>query len=225
MSNQVPPSADALFRAWVASHANTWEDATTIGLSSAQRTAYVASADDLAKKWNELTAAEAALGKARLAWREQKADTRALTMADLGIIRRFALTQSNPADVYLDADIPAPKAPVGNVPPGQPFEVKATLNTNNGNLKLNWKCNNPATTTGTVYIVKRRVGTTGNWVQAGITSTRSFLDTDVPTAAVVQYQITAQRSNINGTPSQAVSIAFGHGADGEAFVKSVKIAA
>ena len=62
-------------------------------------------------------------------------------------------------------------------------------------------------------------------MQAGITSIRSFLDTDVPTAAVVQYQITAQRSSINGTPSQAVSIAFGHGADGEAFVKSVKIAA
>lgn len=225
MPGQYPPSSDAEFRAWVAEHAEAWADLTGIGLSSAQRTAYTASAVDLSKAWLDYQTAKAALADAHDAWLDQKRETRALTMEDLGIIRRFALTQPNPAAVYNAALIPAPKVPAGNVPPGQPFEIKATLNTVSGNLKLLWKCENPKTSTGTVYLVRRRVGTSGAWVQVGITSTRSFLDTDVPTAAVVQYQITAQRSNINGLPSQPVNIAFGHGADGEAFVKSVKIAA
>ncbi|MBY0308736.1 MAG: fibronectin type III domain-containing protein, partial [Phycisphaerales bacterium] len=183
------------------------------------------SAEDLSKKWLEYQAARAALSEAHDAWTAQKAATRRLTMEDLGVIRRFALTQSNPATTYNAALIPAPKTPVDGVPPGQPSGIKATLNTDTGNLKLVWKCVNPTTTSGTVYIIRRRTGTSGAWVQAGITSARSFTDTDVPTAAVVQYQITAQRSNINGVPSQPVNVAFGHGADGEAFVKSVKIAA
>jgi len=225
MSQPYPPSADALFRAWVASHAVTWATATTIGLSAPQRSAYTLSADDLGKAWNAYIAAQAELDKARAAWREQKTATRALTMEDLGIIRRFALAQSTPANVYADADIPAPKVPVDGQAPGQPFMIKAALNTVNGNLKVTWKCNNPVSTNGTVYIVQRRVGTSGNWTQVAITSTRAFNDTTVPSAPIVQYQVTAQRSGISGLTSQPVNVTFGHGSNGEVFVSSVKMAA
>ena len=224
-SNTYPPTADALFRAWVLSHSATWEDATTIGLSATQRTSYVTNAADFEKKWQQYVAAQNALRDARDEWRAAKSDMRSETMEDLGIIRRFALTQPSPSVTYNAADIPAPKIPVDGVPPGQPVEIKATLNTTNGNLKLTWKCNNPGTTTGTVYILQRRAGTSGAWTQAGISSARSFTDVTVPSSPVVQYQITAQRSGISGLTSQPVNIAFGHGPAGEVFVTSVKMAA
>lgn len=220
-TNSVPPTTDAEFRDWVDAHAALWADATGIGLSSAQKTAYTAAAADLSKKWKDLLAAEAALKDAQDGWKNAKRSTRSLTMDDLGIIRRFALTQSNPQLVYNAAGIPAPKTPVDGVLPGQPNQFKATLNTVNGNLKLTWKCVNPTTTNGTIYVVQRRIGTSGNWTQVALTSTKTFTDTTVPSAPIVQYQVQAQRSGIFGLPSQPVNVAFGHGSSGETVIASV----
>jgi len=220
------PTADADFVTWVNDHAVRWaEYQASIGLSVSQTGAFTARALQMTKDWQAYLSAKQALIAAREVWTTSKSQTRTLAAADCRIIKTFASTSANPTTVFTNADIPAPKSPVSGVAPGQPTAVKATLNTVTGELKLTWKCQNPGTTSGTVYTVQRRVGTSGAWSQIGLTSVRNFTDATLTAAPTVQYQITAQRSGIFGTPSGPVTVSFGHASNGEVFVSSVKMAA
>lgn len=220
------PQTDADFVTWINDHAVRWaSNQATIGMSTSQTAAMTARAGQMTKDWQAYTDAKQALIAARHVWTTSKAATNTLAGADIKIIKTFAATAANPTTVYTNADIPAPKTPVSGVKPGQPTDVKATLNTVTGELKLNWKCVNPGTTSGTVYIIQRRIGSTGAWTQIGLSSTRTFTDSSLVAAPTVQYQITAQRSGLFGNPSGPVTVSFGHNASGETFVASVKMAA
>lgn len=220
------PLADADFVTWLNDHAVRWaQNHAAIGLSTSQSAAYSSQADSTTKAWQSYNNAKDALTAARDAWIASKTDARNLSAADCRIIKTFAENSANPSVVYTSAGIPAPKTPVSGVAPGQPEAIKATLDTSNGNLKLRWKCNNPGTVSGTVYVVSRRNGSTGAWQPLGITSVRSFTDTTLSASATVQYQVTAQRSGISGNPSLPVTVTFGHTAGGETFVQSVRMAA
>lgn len=220
------PTADADFVTYMNDHAARWAlNQGQIGLSSSATTAFTARTIQMTKDWQSYNDAKQALIDARDTWLNSKGQTRALAAADVKIIKAFAVNSSNPTAVYTAASIPAPKVPVSGVAPGQPTQVRATLNTVTGELKLNWKCVNPGTTSGTVYVVQRRTGTSGGWTNIGLSSTRSFTDGTLTAAPVVQYQITATRSGISGVPSGPVTVTFGQSPGGEAFVASVKMAA
>ncbi len=223
MSTPVVPTVDLEFVAFMNSHAPLWvTNRAQIGLSTAQTSAFTAAAGDVDKYWNELADAKLALRQAYDNWKQTKAAARSLALSDVSIIKSFSTTQANPEAVFIAADIRAPKPYTPNQQPGQCTGVKANLNTVNGNLKLTWKCNNPGSTNGTVYTVERRVGTTGAWTPLGLSSVKSFTDLTLPAgAAVVQYNITATRSGLVGTPSGPVSVVFGHNGTGEAFIASV----
>lgn len=224
--SSIIPSADADFVTWINDHAVRWaSNQATIGITAAQATAFTARATQMTKDWQAYNDAKQALIAARKVWSGSKSQTNTLAGADVKIIKTFAATSANPTTVYTNANIPAPKTPVSGQAPGQPTGVKATLNTVTGELKLNWKCQNPGTTAGTVYVIQRRIGTSGSWMQIGLSSTRNFTDVSLIAAPTVQYQITAQRSGIFGNPSGPVTVSFGHNSSGEAFVASVRMAA
>lgn len=223
MTTPIVPTKDQDLVNFMMSRAPLWTaNKALIGMSTTQCTAFTAAADNVDKYWGELAEAKLNLRKAFDAWKQAKHDGRAVALADVLVIKAFAAASATPADVYTAANIPAPKTPTFNTPPGQCTNVKANLNTVNGNLKLSWKCDSgTAPTTGTVYTIERRVGTTGAWQPLGLSSVKSFTDLTLPAAAIVQYNITATRSGLVGTPSGPVSVIFGHSGSGETFIASV----
>ncbi|HYD00530.1 MAG TPA: hypothetical protein VEB22_04830 [Phycisphaerales bacterium] len=224
MSAPIVPTKDQDFVSFMSSRAPLWvTNRALIGLSTTQTTAMTDETADVVKYWDELADAKLALRQAQDNWKNAKRDGRTLALSNVAVIKSFATTQPNPAAVYTAANIPAPKPPAHNQAPGQCTDVRANLNTVNGELRLTWKCSNPGTTNGTVYTIERRVGTSGAWTPLGLSSIKSFTDLTLPVAAggVVQYNITATRSGLVGTPSGAVSVVFGHAPNGEAFVASV----
>lgn len=222
MSAPIVPSKDVDFVNFMTSRAPLWvTNRAQIGLSTTQTTEMTDAAGDVSKAWDDLAAGKLALRGLQDAWKNAKRDGRSLALSNVSVIKGFATTQVNPDAVFIAANIPAPKPPAPNQAPGQCTQVKANLNTVNGQLKLTWKCNNPGTTNGTVYTIERRVGTTGAWTPLGLSSVKSFTDLTLPASAVVQYNITATRSGLVGTPSGPVSVVFGHSGNGETFIASI----
>ncbi|MDP1660994.1 MAG: hypothetical protein Q8L55_03680 [Phycisphaerales bacterium] len=222
MSASIIPSNDTDFRDWMNEHSEVFATApTSIGLTAALATAFTAQVATMNQTWDDLFKAKQAYETARDEWKNVKAQTRTVGNGNVIRIKAFAALSTNPSAVYIAAQIPAPKPHTPNQQPGQCTNVKANLNTVNGNLKLTWKCANPGSTNGTVYTIERRVGTTGAWTPLGLSSVKSFTDLTLPASAVVQYNITATRSGLVGTPSGPVSVVFGHAGNGETFIASI----
>lgn len=126
-------------------------------------------------------------------------------------IRVYAETKNDP-NVYNLAQIPPPATPGATPPPGTPFEFTVGL-LQNGALELKWKCNNPSGTQGTIYEVKRQIGS-GGFAFVGASGVRSFTDDTLPSgSAPVTYQVTAVRSTSRGNPAQ-FTVNFGIGGPG-----------
>lgn len=127
-------------------------------------------------------------------------------------IKNWAESKNDP-NVYTLAQIPPPATPGITPPPGTPFEFTVGL-LQNGALELKWKCNNPSGTQGTVYEIKRRVGSTGAFGYVGSTGVKTFTDDTVAAGSPsVTYQVTAIRSTQRGNPGQ-FTVSFGVGGPG-----------
>nr|MCU0689420.1 hypothetical protein [Phycisphaerales bacterium] len=170
--------------------------------------------------------AKQALTDASDAWKLAKREARTAASAGVKSIRTFAEQQPNPQAIYGQALIPAPKVPNFGVPPGQPGSPRIELDAATGALDIRFECNNPPGLSGTVYIVARRSvstsggGTFGPWQQVAVTSVKRFIDSSlVAGTPAVQYQITAQRGSIVGTPSLPILVSFGR-AGGAGFTVS-----
>lgn len=228
MSNGTVPSNDNQLLVWLNQHAPVWAtNRANIGLSQAYTNAFTSANDDAQKSWAEWQSAKEAARAASEAWRIAKAAARTKAAEGVRTIRNFAESGGvDPTVVYTTAEIPAPKAPTQGVPPGQPTAVRVSLDVNTGNLKLSFKCDNPKGTSGTVYTVSRRNNSTSPWQTVGLVSTKAFTDTSlVAGTASVQYQITAQRGGIIGSPSIPVTVSFGHAAGTGETVATIKLAA
>lgn len=121
-------------------------------------------------------------------------------------------------NVYSLAQIPPPSAgtPVG--PPGTPTDFKVEL-LQDGSIVLKWKCANPEGAAGTLYEVRRKVGT-GAFVFIGASGTKNFIDDTVPSGVPgIVYQVTGVRSTQRGNPSQ-LNVNFGVGGDGFSFAEA-----
>lgn len=126
-------------------------------------------------------------------------------------IRLWAETK-NDLNVYTLAQIPPPATPGTTPPPGTPFEFTVGL-LQNGALALKWKCNNPSGTQGTIYEVKRKIGS-GAFNFVGASGVKTFTDETLPNgSAPATYQVTAVRSTSRGNPAQ-FTVNFGIGGPG-----------
>jgi len=125
-------------------------------------------------------------------------------------IRAFAELQEDPNAVYALAQIPVPAEPSPAPPPAEPTNLTVTLEPQNGNLMLKWKASNPAGTSGTSYIVKRRLPGESTFQFIGVTGTKEFVDTTLVAGPdCVQYTVQGQRGNSSGPVSQMFTVSFG----------------
>ncbi len=136
----------------------------------------------------------------------------------LNTIKAFAQTTNNP-NVYTLAMIPPPAIPGVSPPPAKPTDFRVNL-LEDGSLKLNWKCSNPAGTGSTNYEVLRKSGITTTFTYLGQVGKKSFTDMTIPAGATPSiYQITALRSTQRGLPAQ-FTVNFGVGGGGSIFIAS-----
>ena len=198
---------------WLQQRQVPWQS-TAIGLSTETYNNFKTASGAAQTAWTAYQNAKQALTDASDEWKRRKKDARTAASAGVKSIRTFAEQQPNPQTIFGLAQIPAPKVPNFGVPPGQPGSPRIELDAATGALDIRFECNNPPGLSGTVYIVARRsvstTGTFGPWQQVAVTSVKRFLDASlVAGTPAVQYQITAQRGSVAGTPSLPILVSFG----------------
>lgn len=188
-------------------HVDPWTtNATAIGTTSTAVT-------DLTTKTTAARAAYNAQQAAQLAAKAATGDyhmaVSAMASAASDIIKSVKAKAATSGDsVYTLAQIPAPALPGPRPAPGQPTDFVVQLDAT-GALNLAWKCPNPAGTSGTIYQVWRRIGSTGDFSYIGGSGTRSFVDATLPAgSSSVTYQIQAVRSTVVG-PWAQFNVNFG----------------
>lgn len=209
-------------------HQVTWgTNASILNLSSSQINTYKQLTSDARTAYNAVVAAKQALANAVLAQREAVGDLRSYNGALLRAIRSYAEQQPKPDQIYIAADIPAPRTPAPLGPPSAPFNPTAGLDLTLGGIRLSWKATQPEGMSGVVYRVERSIGQNGPWMQVGLTGEKKLTDISIPTGTSrVLYRIVAQRGSDSSPASPALDIRFGTG-PGEAAmtVSTVKLAA
>lgn len=216
-----PTSPRAAFLEWCSAHASAWTNVDTqIGLSEVQ-------AQDFKTLVNSAQAAVGAQEQARAA---QQAATENVNnkvgqvRRDLNellrVIRTFAQVQGDP-NVYVLAQIPAPATPSVAPPPAQPTNLSVEIAPATGAITLKWKASNPAGTSGTTYVVRRKLPSETAFSFLGITGSKKFTDTTFFAGPdSVQYTVQGQRADSSGPVSDAFTINFGRAPGGGGFVVS-----
>jgi len=196
-------------------HITPWTtNAAAIGLTPASVTALGAATNNARKAYNDHLAAQQVAKAATLAFYDKVRIMHSAPAAGADMIqtiKTFAQTTNNP-NVYVLAQIPPPAVPGATRPPGTPFNFTVGL-LQDGSLELKWKCNNPIGTVGTIYEVRRQIGS-GAMSFVGATGVKLFTDDSLPSnASPCTYQVTAVRSTARGNPAQ-FTVIFGMGGGG-----------
>jgi hypothetical protein len=218
-----PTSPRSAFLLWCQEHAPVWAtNSAAIGLGLPATAAYTAA---VTATQNALVAQEAAKQAYRTATEtvnDAFGGLRGLTGDAVRSIRSFAEQQTKPLTVYNLAQIPPPAQPVPAPPPGQPTNLGVSLDSSSGNLVLAWKCANPAGTSGTSYIVRRKLPTETQFSFVGVTGTKKFVDqTFFAGPDSVQYTVQAQRADQSGPVSEVFTVNFGRTGGGGFQISSV----
>lgn len=210
-----PSTPRSAFRDWCQAHAPVFaEHALAIGVSALQAEAYasavaaVEAAEQNKKQTRQadLTATQE-VSNAYAALRAENSDV-------VNIIRTFAENAADPSAVYTMAQIPPPQAPSAVPPPGQPTDLRITLDPD-GDLTLRFKCANPPGASGTSYIVRRKLPGDTAWQFIGVTGSKKFTDSTLLAGPdFVQYQVQGQRSDLPGPVSQTLTVNFGQAGGG-----------
>lgn len=206
-----PTSPRAAFLAWCQAHQDLFiANATQIGLFAAQATEFK---DTTTAAYNADLAQEQAKFAAKSAT-EVAVDAVAALRAKAGdtvrTIRAFAENSSNPTEVYTLAQIPSPSKPTPAPPPAQPSDLKVLLDPSSGAMTLQWKAANPTGTSGTSYIIKRRLPGESEFTFLGVSGKKNFLDdTLVAGPDSVQYTVQGQRADSSGPVSPIFTVNFG----------------
>jgi hypothetical protein len=214
------PEGHAARIAWFQSRIAIWtSNSSVIGTTAAAVTDVDTKATAAA---DALAAQEAAQNAAKAATQTLHDAMAALTNSGNILIEQVR-TKARTAGVgvYPLANIPAPARGTPQPPPGQPTDLKVTLDAT-GALGLSWKCANPPGARGTTYNVFRRIGAAGEFTYLGGSGVKELVDETVPAgAALVMYKIQAVRSTSVG-PWNTFNVFLGvDGSSGAAMVTSV----
>ncbi len=211
MSNTYPTTPRADFLSWCQIHAPLFIDsAVEIGLTPAQATAFNTQTAAFGSALNDQAAAQQA---AKMSTEAANAAYQGmLTTAGntVKLIRAFAENSADPNVVYQTAQIPAPQPPKPAAPPAEPTNLTVELLPPSGALVLRWKASNPTGTSGTSYIIRRRLPGETGWTVVGFSGKKMFTDdTMVAGPDWVQYTVQGQRSDSSGPLSQIFVVSFG----------------
>jgi hypothetical protein len=206
-----PTSPRSAFLEWCQAHESVFTtNASKIGLTLQQADAFrmatdTAAAAALAHEQAKLAAkvATQAAGDAFGTLRSRAGDT-------VKLIKAFAANSANPSEVYQLAQIPPPAPPSPAPPPGQPRDLTVELEATRGAITLRWKCDNPPGTSGTAYIVRRKLPGEADFSFIGVTGTKKFADdTLIAGPDSVQYTVQGQRADSSGPVSPIFTVNFG----------------
>ena len=196
---------------WCQAHTEIFTTSSAaIGLTSQEAVDFEANTNGYATALGEVEKARIAL---RLAVDNADAQytlmRRSMSQA-VSDIRYFALQQPDPQVVYNLAQVP-PRAQASTLPPpGRPTDFSVELLDSTGAIQLRWKCQNPQGTSGTSYMIRRRLPTETNFTIIGVSGERRFVDnTFVAGPDSVEYTVQAQRADRAGLESAIYTINFG----------------
>ena len=210
-----PTSPRSAFLAWCQAHFNVFiSNADHIGLTTAQANAFkaatVSAAASAGTQESARLAAEAATDNANDKFRVLRSSAAEMVRS----IRTYAVNQ-NDTNVYVVAQIPPPVDPSQAPPPAKPSDLTVELDSGTGALTLRWKANNPTGTSGTSYIVRRRLSSTAPFVFVGVTGEKRYVDNDFFAGPdSVQYTVQGQRADRAGPNSDVFIINFGRSGPG-----------
>lgn len=199
------------FLAWCQAHAGVFVDqAAAVGLTVEQAAAFAGATEFAAA---QLLAQGQAAQAAKTATEAAGAAFGALRSSagrTVELIRAFARSAPQPGEVYQRAQLPAPAAPRPAPPPAQPENLRVALDPSGGQLSLSWKCRNPRGTSGTTYLVRRKLPGEADFAFLGVSGRKNFTDATLPAgSASVQYTIQAQRADLSGPLSPIFTVHFG----------------
>lgn len=145
---------------------------------------------------------------ATAALKEAYAEAKLVTGATLRRVRLFAEDTNNP-QVYQLARIAAPASPAPAPPPGTPTGFALKLE-NTGAVTISFRCKNPPGTTGTSYIVRRKLPGQRGFSIVGATGKKRFTDTTLPAGvASAEYTVQGLRSGSLGAVSLVAKVRLG----------------
>lgn len=211
-----PTSPRIDFLQWCQAHEAAFAaNPAALGLTAAQATDFAEQTHQVAGA--ELTQ-ELALQAAKVATAQVNgayAELRAQAGDIIRSIRAFAELQNDPNAVYGLAQIPAPAASTPAPPPAEPTHLTVQLQPQTGDLWLRWKASNPDGTSGTSYIIRRRLPGETQFTFIGVSGKKKFIDsTLVAGPDSVQYTVQGQRADLTGPLSQVFTVTFGKLPDG-----------
>lgn len=126
------------------------------------------------------------------------------------LIRAYAESTAKPSIVYNLAQIPPPASPSPAPPPAQPTDLTVTLGSSDGALTLRWKASNPTGTSGTSYIIRRKLPSETQFQFTRVSGKKEFVDdTLIAGPDSVQYTVQGQRADSSGPLSSIFAVNFG----------------
>lgn len=217
------PRSDVL--AFAQAHQQVWTtNAAAIGMTPAQATNFKNAVSAYAGLQTQADAATFALRTLNAQTSESYADMRRQMSDAVRSIRAFAELQAKPDTIYALAQIPAPQPAGIAPPPAQPINVAASIIAPSGAIELRWKATNPAGTSGTSYIVRRKLPSESTFTFVGVSGEKRFVDsTFIAGPDSVQYTVQGQRADSAGPTSQVFTLNFG--VPGPGGVQSVTVVA
>jgi hypothetical protein len=208
----LPPKVEE-FLTWCENHGPVWNtNATNLGLTVAEVQAFMVLVTEARQAWAAKEAAYDAARAATVVSQDTVRDARREAAELLRDIKAFAEAQSKPATVYALAQIPPPAAPTPAPPPAQPTDLSVTIEPGSGALTLRWKAKNPAGTSGTGYIIRRKAAGEIAFSFVGVTGTKFFTDDTFQAGPdSVEYTVQGTRAGVNGPASNVFLVRFGAG--------------
>ncbi|MBL8879122.1 MAG: hypothetical protein JNG88_08385 [Phycisphaerales bacterium] len=206
-----PTSPRAAFLQWCEAHAPVFTaNAAQIGLTTNQASAFAAATTAGAAA---LLAQEQAKQAYRVATQQAEGAFGTLRSSagdTVRLIRAFAESQPKPDVVYNTAQIPPPSPPSPAPPPAQPTDLTVTLGASDGALMLRWKASNPTGTSGTSYIIRRKLPSESEFSFIGVSGKKEFVDDSLVAGPdSVQYTVQGQRADSSGPLSPIFTVNFG----------------
>ncbi|QKK08647.1 MAG: hypothetical protein HND58_11070 [Planctomycetota bacterium] len=194
---------------WFESRLDAWAaDPGSIGLTAEQVTQLAA---EVAAARGRYQQAEQARNASRAATGAFHTATDGMTRSGrdlVATIKAFA-EASDDRGVYDRANVPPPADRSPLPPPGRPTSIRTTLDTT-GRIRLTWKADDAAASSGAYFIVLRRLEEEPTFGILGATGAKSFTDETIPLGTRrATYQIRPFRGQKAGKSSEQVAVQFG----------------
>ncbi|MBK8269436.1 MAG: fibronectin type III domain-containing protein [Planctomycetes bacterium] len=199
------------FVQWCQAHDTVFIDnAPDIGLTAPQAEAFeilTVKAADAIRVQRE--AAQAAMAATQTA----KAAVRALRIGAGDVVRTvraYAENAKNPLNIYNKAQIAPPADRMPTPAPERPRSLSATLDATRGALTIRWKARNSAGTSGTNYLIRRKLPGEDQFAFVGVSGAKLFDDATIPEGVTqVEYTVQAVRGKRAGAVSAILTVRMG----------------